>query len=85
MFEGEAIAGPRKVGTYQTVSWNRGALEKHMFYSNVVVKPFEVTQPGRRACDMEMQSRRAMSGKVDMKGLTQGCDLQKCGYTATAG
>src|SRR3954453_23718541 len=49
----------------------------------MVVKPFEVTQPRSCAGDMQMQSRRAVTGKIDVKRLAKVRNLQETRY-ATA-
>ena len=77
MLECEAIAGPREIRTDHAAFWRRRTLKQHVLDAHVVMKPFEMAQSRNGASDVQMQSRCAMTGQIDLERLAQCANLQK--------
>src|SRR3569832_525720 len=63
-------------------SWR--AVEQHVLDAHMVMKPFQMTQARRSAGDMQMQRRRAVAGKIGMKGIAERGGLQESRVAAAA-
>lgn len=69
MLERQAVARPRKIRTNRALDRHRRTVEKHSLDPDMIVKPFLMPETGTGAGGVHMQGWRAMSGKVDVKGL----------------
>jgi hypothetical protein len=61
MSEAEAVAWSRAIQIDRAIAWRWRTVKQHLLDTDVVVKPFEMTQPRRSAGDMQMQRRCAVS------------------------
>ena len=66
LFEDETEARTAQIRCDCTVMRGRRTVEQHVLDPHMVVKPFEMAQPGCGAGDVQMQGRRAMSRKIEM-------------------
>jgi hypothetical protein len=66
LLEDEPQAWTTEIGSDNSMARDGRAVEQHVLNSDVVMKPFEMTQTRQRTSDMTMERRRTVARKIDV-------------------